>query len=502
MHTKEYNGIEIKYPGPDLHQDEIDSLIYFLHKQIEEINNYSDKSLFFQNPQIIEGWLALVRAIEKIESWEAAEDKTKWEDRTETYVAYLLTLRVYYFKYQRLYKDYYEQLSKILECYGGWLEGECVSPDTIEALAADHYIDDLENVDDIIQRLTNLNRDSLNARSAVHSILTDILGLMMPVMNRGALKITGMNPSIEDFAKAIDDDLREWTFSFGKSMFREMKEDLNRHYKEYRTAPYTPELWGELLATDEEALNLAKRKGLADCDTAKQEHWGEDMKKQMDENSELMQLIYSSCRTDELFDLRMVDDVQRFISLLTPENLSIYYDIIVRRNLIQCEMFPELKTQYEKWLNSSEEQSQDGSEDSILSEVRQSKLDEIIGIMQIGNWKLPATAENIKQLLNTIFGRDMSLLEDGDEQLCETMWAFVESGTGNRMEVVPANLAGFFLEENLLNGSPKTISNDLFGKNNNQTNNINKGNSSRRSNAFREVIPFLTKYTNKIIRKA
>lgn len=503
MHTKEYNGFAIKYPGPDLHQEEIESLMYFLHHQIEEINNYSDKSLFFQNPQIIDGWLALVRAIEKIETWEAAEDKTKWEDRTETYVAYLLTLRDFYFKYQKLYKEYYEQLSKILECYGGWLEGECVSAEGIEAFSADHYCDDLEDVDDIIQHLTNLNHDSLNARSAVHSVLTDILGLMMPVMNRGALIITGMNPTIEDFVKAIDDDLREWTFSFWKSMFREMKEDLNRHFKEYRTAPYTPELWGELLASDEEALNLAKRKGLSNCDTAKQEHWGEDMKKQMDENSELMQLIYSSCRTDELFDLRMADNQQQIISLLTPENLSMFYDIIVRRNLIQCEMFPELKNQHEEWLNRANELPNE-DEETGMSKARQSKLNEIIEILQKGNWKLPATAENIKQLLNTIFGRDMSLLEDGDEQQCEKMWNLVERGSGNRMEVVPANLAGFFLEENLLNGSPKTISDDLFGKSNNQTNNINKGKGtpSNCSIAFIAVIPFMRKYIDKIIRQA
>lgn len=499
MHIKEYNGFEIKFPGPDLHQEEIDSIMSFLYHQLEEIDNYSDKSLFFQNPEIFEGWLALVRVIENIETWEATEDKTKWEDRTETYVTYLLTLREYYFKYQKLYKDYYEQLSKLLECYGGWLEGDCISADGIEALSADNYCDDLENVDDIILRLNNLNRDSLHARSAVHSVLTDILGFMMPVMNRGALKITGMNPTIEDFAKAIDDDLREWTFSFGKVMFREMKEELNRHFKEYRTAPYTPELWGDLLATDEEALSLAKRKELADCDTPKQEHWGEDMKKQMDENSELMQLIYSSCRTDELFDLRMVDDIQRFISLLNSDNLSIFYDIIVRRNLIQCEMFPELKKQYEEWLNNVNEQSEE-DEEIGLSIARQSKLDEIIGILQKGNWKQPATADNIEQLLNTLFGKDTSSLEEGDDAQCEKMWALVEGGGGDRMVIMPANLAGYFAEENLLAGSPKVISNALFG-NSNQVNNINKGNSNRCSAAFTVIIPFLKKYIDKIIRQ-
>jgi hypothetical protein len=355
MHTKNYDGFEIHFPGPDLHQDEIDSLMSFLHQQIEEIDSYSDKSLFFQNPQIFEGWLALVRAVEKIETWKAAEDKTKWEDRTETYVAYLLTLREFFLKYQNLYQRYYKQLSKILECYGGWLIGDCISADGIEALSADKYYEDLENVDDIIQHLTKLNSDSLKARSAVHSVLTDILGVLMPVMNRGALAITGMNPSIDDFAKAIDDDLREWTFSFGRSMFREMKEDLTRNYKQHRTDHYTPELWSEMLDADEKALNMAKRQELSVCDAARQEHWGEDMKAQMDENGKLMQIIYTSCRTDELFDLRMVDDIQLFISLLTPDNLAVFYDIIVRRSLIQCEMFPELKAQHKAWLNNDKE---------------------------------------------------------------------------------------------------------------------------------------------------
>lgn len=65
MHTKSYNGFEIHFSGPDLHQDEIDSLMSILQNQLEEIDKYPDKSLFFQNPQIIEEWLALVRAIEK-----------------------------------------------------------------------------------------------------------------------------------------------------------------------------------------------------------------------------------------------------------------------------------------------------------------------------------------------------------------------------------------------------------------------------------------------------
>ena len=164
-------------------------------------------------------------------------------------------------------------------------------------------------------------------------------------------------------------------------------------------------------------------------------------------------------------------------------------------------MFPdELKDKYEEWLNPTKEPQSEEGEDTGLSDVRRVKLDEIIGILQKGNWKQPATADNIEQLLNTLFGKDTSSLEEGDDAQCEKMWALVEGGGGDRMVIMPANLAGFLKEENLLKGWPKEISNALFD-NGNQVNNINKGNSNRCSAAFKETIPFIKKCIDKIIRQ-
>ena len=496
MHVKSYDGLDFRFLGPDLYQDEIDSLMSFLHNQIEEIDSYSDKSLFFQNPKIFEGWLDLVRAVKKIKTWEDAEDKTRWEDRTETYVAYILTLREYFLKYHTLYYTYFGQIRKIIEDYGDKLDEYFISSGAQEILLAEK---DLLDLDDVSQFLTDLNRSSYDTRYSVFKTLTKVFDFYSALMDSGLIILMNLNPSIDDFSKAIDDDLREWTFSFGESIFTDMKEDLNRHFKEYRTAPYTPELWGQLLDADEDALKMAKCQELATCDDVKQEHWGEDMKTQMDENSNLMQLIYSSCRTDELFDMRKVVDIQRFISLLTPDNLSIFYDIIVRRSLIQCEMFPELKEQHEAWLHNDDEQPEEKN-DKGMDTARLSKLKEIISILQKGDWKQPATADNIELVLKAIFGKDTSLLDEEDVDKCEKMWALVEGGGGDRMVIVPANLAGFFKEENLLKGSPKEISNALFG-NGNQVNNINKGNSYRCSAAFTMIIPFLKKYIDKIIRQ-
>ena len=161
----------------------------------------------------------------------------------------------------------------------------------------------------------------------------------------------------------------------------------------------------------------------------------------------------------------------------------------------------QLNKKYEEWANPSEEQQQEEGDEAFLSVARQSKLDEVLGILQKGNWKKPATFENITSLLNTVFGKDISKLDEGDKPLCDKMWGLAERGRGDRMKILPANLAGFFSEENLLAGSSKDISNALFG-NEDQEDNINKGNSNYSSSrSFCAIIPFLRKYTDKIIRQ-
>lgn len=371
------NNIVFHHVVPDANRDEILSAITYLHQQISEIGHYPDKSLFFQNPLIIDGWLVLVRAIEKnkdsglslIVFPEDFDVVDAWEKRTEPFVAFLLTMRELHAKYKKLYKEYYDQLHDLLECYSGWLEGKCISSDGMAALSADEYGVDLKDVEDITQYLTKLNDNSLKARSSVHSVLTDFYFLLMAIMNRGGKIVISMNPSVEDFAMAMDYDLREWTKHFGKEMLDDMKEELNRYYKVHRTDHNTIEIWSDMLVADEDALKMAKRQQLAECDAEKQEHWGEDMKKQMDENGRLMQQILSSCRSEKLLDLGNEEKVEPFIELLTPDNLNMFYDIIVRRSLIQCEMFPELKAQHEEWLNkgNGQEESENELQNNISS---------------------------------------------------------------------------------------------------------------------------------------
>ena len=330
--------------------DRIWAAMNLLYELVEDIEKYQDKSLFFQDPRVIEGWLLLAGEIKEIEIDDAPESDEKWENRTEPFAASLIARRDLFSKYKKLYHLYYDPLYSLWMNCG--LDGECISADAQEALKAEHY-EQILNVEDLDQYFEDVNSRSLDARYFVYKTLTYIHDILRAIMDKAGQVVIDLKPSDEDIAKAINDDLRGMTRKYEKSIFKKMKEDLHQHFPQRITDNNRYELWNEMLRADEKALLMASKQQLANCEDEMQYHWGEDRKAQMDENGKLMHLIFSSCYTEELFNLKNADNEQQIIELLTSDNLSIFYDIIVRRNLIQCEMFPELKKQHEVWLTSS-----------------------------------------------------------------------------------------------------------------------------------------------------
>ena len=70
--------------------DEIFKVMDYLHNQICEIGNYPEKSLFFQDPRIIEAWLHLVGLLEEFENYSSLQHQTT----TETKVLHIRSLRM------------------------------------------------------------------------------------------------------------------------------------------------------------------------------------------------------------------------------------------------------------------------------------------------------------------------------------------------------------------------------------------------------------------------
>lgn len=355
-------------------------------------------------------------------------------------------------------------------------------------------------IDFYLFKSKKLNDGHYNSLLGMLDCLNNIYSLMCAVFSYPVELINGYQPDEEDIIIALENGLRNYAKESEKDVERTLRKTA-QELKPSRSSHLNSDIWGQVMEKEDKLFDLVISGQLDDNEDKKLDQIFAT-KKQLNDNYSLLHKIKATSLDDELFDIRLSVETHQLLSSLNEDNLDLFYELVLRRNIIHREMFPEdLKPKYEEWLNPPKELQQEDGEDAELDSARQSKLDEMIGILQKGNWKAPATPDNIELLLNAVFGKEVSSLEESDIAKCKDMWSFVECGGGERMVVVPANFAGFFSEENLLSGTPKEISNDLFGKNNNQSNNINKGKSGYCSNAFNEIRPFLKKYTDKIIRQ-
>ena len=477
---------------------EMQSKLEFLRQQYETIKDYPDQSLFFQNSQILEAWMDLsviLAEFERLDLKELHEKESKKDDGDEV-IKYALTLYRLKNSIYRQIMDYDCPIRSILNSYKDNQNGD-IFPEVYRNSMKFYCNERGESITVEMSKMSfSIRKDMYTMFEIYHVILKTIEGDIEE-------KLKKRFPSDEDIAKVINEDLRKHTLEFGEEMLKEMRKELTRNYKHSVTEADTPELWGKMLRADENAIKLAMRGELSQSNDPKQEHWGERIKSFMDKIGRNMDLFDSFFYYDQLKEWTDYIFWEEILSYIISEDYYSFREIVVRRNLILSEIDPKIKAQHEAWLNGRQENSSVGKDNSNGSvSARKSKLEEIITILKKGNFKKPATAENIELLLKTVFGEEQSLLDESDKVECDKMWSLVERGGGaNRQEIVSGNLAGFLRHENLLLGSPTDICNDLYGKSNKQLNNyINKGNPNNCSHAFGAVIPFLRKYINKIIR--
>ena len=349
-------------------------------------------------------------------------------------------------------------------------------------------------------RSDELNDKHYTGLISMYHCLISLSPLVYTVCSYPKYLQLGYFPSEEEIICNIKREMRIYAQQIGQNVYRELRK-IFLELKRTNNESHPANVWGEVMRLEDEAFRLAISDRLVDSVEERFDHIDEDQRKLWSDNYSLLQKIKDTSIDDELFDINLSVETHNLLSVLNEDNLDLFYELVLRRNIIHREMYPEkLNAKYEEWINPKKEQQLEEGEVFGLISVRQSKLDEIIGVLLHGNWKEPATVDNLELLLNAVFGRDVSLLDESDTSLCEKMWALIEGGRGDRKMIVSANLAGFFADENLLDGTPTDISKDLFG-NTNMVNSINDGKKNNRSNAFEEVIPFLKKYTNKIIRQ-
>lgn len=128
-------------------------------------------------------------------------------------------------------------------------------------------------------------------------------------------------------------------------------------------------------------------------------------------------------------------------------------------------------------------------------------LAEILAVMKRGEWKRPATADNICQMMLEVLNVDPMPLCQDELRLSETLWLLLTTGRGDRVKVVCQNLVGYFAENRLLPavGSPALCK--MFFDDDEGYSNIDKGKpgSEGMSAGFREVLSLLNAHLPRII---
>lgn len=131
---------------------------------------------------------------------------------------------------------------------------------------------------------------------------------------------------------------------------------------------------------------------------------------------------------------------------------------------------------------------------------RQEKLEQLLALVDKGDWRQADTAEKVKTMLKTVLGlNSKQKLTAQQAALSDKMWHLLENGRSDRVKIVWQNLIGYLDEKNLFNpkGSP-ALNKDFF---NNDTGypNIDKGRPRLKnlSAGFSIVLPLLDAFAPK-----
>lgn len=445
-----------------------------------------DASLLLQHPGLLRFSIMSLNQIKKLNE----SKHSGWEPSLYD----MLMLRDTELKFRTICIHIFDTFREILEQYGGWLIGDWADKKTMECyerLGCGEGDKEL-NVDYLI----GTNAESLVARGKMHSALCRIERVEINNLLHAKDLLSAICPGTVDIAKCFEATERNYSKELYKRTQRDLKHEAQK-YKPSRSASLTPEIWGELMENEDKALELAVKGKLVDSEDEHFDAFTEDMRKGMENSYDLMQKIINVSSDDNLFDFEYAAEGHvRFYDALNQDNVDLALELILRHNLIRCETFPDLRLQYENWLNPEKTVE-------TMSETDKAILGRLLEYVRNCDWQSPATDKNVSKWMRTLFGCNDEELEPIDVESAKLFRDFFKSGRGggnDRVEISMANILGFLMRYQLIVGGQQQISTSVFGSND-QKGNINKGRDGNASKAFENLESFMTKYLEKIIVK-
>lgn len=319
------------------------------------------------------------------------------------------------------------------------------------------------------------------------------------------------NYPIKDRVRTIEEEAREF---FAANKDKEAKKLMKQARKliEPWQKQLTENHWCLMKTTEEEAMNLAVKSKLVDEKDKLFDGYKDEERREMERYGQMTELVADCFSDDQLFDFKGLLNVKKNREAFNYDNLDMCYRLILRGNIIRCNLYPELKPKFESWMKGEvpsvgNKESRDvmvNTSKSELSEADKVELKEMQEILSKGRWNIPASKTKAAAFVEVLYGAKPEQLDSEDIELSTEFRKFFRVGKGSRyfsrLQVSVANVIGYLMECGYLDKSPQQLSKDFFANEGNK-NNINKGKEGLRSETFNKLIPFMDKYRVRIIEK-
>lgn len=214
-------------------------------------------------------------------------------------------------------------------------------------------------------------------KKQAYSSLTKMYNVFCVVSNYINKHYKPNNENYSLIKESLIKDFKDYSKENENITIRDLKR-LAQKFKPSRSSILTEEIWGEVMRVEDEIFNITISGDLSSIKEDDYDIFDKYTLQEMVDNYELIQKILNISSDESLFDFKYAFEAHiNLLSSLNDNNLQLFYQLVLRRNLIQCEMFPELKAEYREFLKDDNNAEKNTSEtacsislDSLDASVR------------------------------------------------------------------------------------------------------------------------------------
>lgn len=193
------------------------------------------------------------------------------------------------------------------------------------------------------------------------------------------------NISIDE--KKIIDALKNDYVIYAKLMHktteRMLRSEAQKH-KTQRNDPLNHKVWSEMQKVEDEKFNLAIKGKLKEYQDSNFDSLDSEQRIKLENNFELLQKIINIILDEELFDFDFSVKTCNIDDVLNEDNIELFFELVLRRDLIQSKMFDSVKKQFDAMIEKTENKK---LSDGILpEELRSDEAQRLWSIAKENCW--------------------------------------------------------------------------------------------------------------------